>query len=411
MSRILAAWELGAHLGHIDRLLPVAEALRERGHELVFVLRDLSRAHPRVAARGFTMGQAPVWLPRLAHPPRLVNYARVLAEAGWLDATGLCGLLAGWQAWFDALKPDLLLADHAPTALLAARGTGLRVCSVGSSFEQPPPGPSFPPLAFWNADEAAQCAASDAQVLAPVEEALARSGRAALGRLPALFDGVPRALVTLPELAHYQGYPADTPFCGALFRDDTGVVPDWPPGPGPRVFVYLLPGHPEFAALMAALRARGLITLVHAKGLSADAAQRLGGPTLRFEAQPLRMDRTLAEADLVVSHGGAGTTAAALLAGKPQLLLPTHMEQAMTGQRLVAAGLGLSVPVPAPPPAGAGAAPHRAGPDWPHLLERLLAEPGWRERARAAAARHAGQSPQATALRAADLVERALVQG
>ena len=41
MSRYLFAWELGANLGHLTRLVPVARALAKRGHEVLFATRDL----------------------------------------------------------------------------------------------------------------------------------------------------------------------------------------------------------------------------------------------------------------------------------------------------------------------------------------------------------------------------------
>jgi len=113
MARVLLAWELGANLGHIDRLLVLAGALRERGHALSFVLRDLSRVQPRLVTQGYTVGQAPVWLPRLANPPRLGNYSAVLASAGWLDATGLAGTQRDGKAYRMLKAPATRRADPA----------------------------------------------------------------------------------------------------------------------------------------------------------------------------------------------------------------------------------------------------------------------------------------------------------
>ena len=407
MSRITLAWELGANLGHIDRLLPVARVLRARGHDVVFVLRDLSRAHPRIAAEGFRLGQAPVWLPRMVNPPQFLNYSMALASAGWLDAPGLAGLLAGWQTWYDLLQPDAVICDFAPTAVLAARERGMTVWTLGSSFERPPAGPYFPPMAYWEPSHAAQCAAHDATVLPHVNRALALRGMAPLPNLAELFDGTRCALATLPALAHYGTQGLDADVCGPLYRDDGGVAPQWPAGDGPRVFVYLSPSHAEFRPLLDALRAEKRVALVLARGLSVEAAARLAGPQLRLEAEPLHMQQVMAQADLVVSHGGMGTTSAALLAGRPQLLLPTHMEQAMVGRRVADAGLGIVLPVR--PTARPGEpAPRVPATDWRRLLRRLLTEPDWATTAQAAAARDAGASPAATAERVADRVEASL---
>jgi hypothetical protein len=396
MARVMLAWEMGANLGHIDRLLVLARALRARGHEAVFVLRDLSRAQPRIAAEGFTLGQAPVWLPRLANPPQLGNYTAVLANAGWLDAAGLAGLLCGWRTWFDLLRPEVLVCDHAPTALLALRTLAwpMQVWAIGSSFEIPPTRAGvFPAFAAGDARAVAACAGHDAALLQPANAALGLLGAAPMQQLTEVFGPVRRVLTTLPELAHYAGYGAEVTWAGPSYAGDSGLEPQWPAAGGRRAFVYLDPGHAAFEPVMKALQACGLSAIVHAKGLAPAAASRLGTPQLRFEAQPLRMDAVVRQADLVVSHGGQGTLAAAALAGKPQLLLPQHIEQAMAARRVAAAGLGLVME-----PASSCAA----------LLRRLLDEPAFAQAAGAFAERHAMQSPAQTADLVAELIGAAL---
>jgi UDP:flavonoid glycosyltransferase YjiC (YdhE family) len=396
MARILFAWELGSGLGHLDRMLISARALRARGHELRFVLRDLSRAHLRLGQEGFTFGQAPVWLPVLGKPPRLNNFSTVLAAAGWLDPQGLAGLLTGWQQLLELHQPDLLVCDHAPTAMLAARGLGLKTCMVGNSFEVPPPGEHFPPLAFWDPSERAHCATSDARVLSSTNQALALLGRPSLPRLTDLMAQVQQWVVSLPDLAHYDGYPEDTQFLGPSFVGDSGIAPQWPAVEGKRVFVYLAPSHQDFAAVMAALRQHRLCALVFARGMSAEAATRLGWPGVRFETQPLHINQTLASADFVISHGSLGTVTAATLAGKPQLTLPNHMEQLMVSRRVSLAGIGLSTE------------PRSQSNDYVGLIGRLLSEPQFAASAQALAQRHAGVTPSATGERLAELLNAEL---
>ena len=44
MGSVLLTWELGAGLGHLVNLLPLARGLAERGHRVTAMLRDLSQA-------------------------------------------------------------------------------------------------------------------------------------------------------------------------------------------------------------------------------------------------------------------------------------------------------------------------------------------------------------------------------
>lgn len=398
MARLLMAWEMGGGMGHLDRMLAVARVLRARGHELGFALRDLARSHHRIAAQGFEILQAPVWLPPLTNPPRLGNYAAVLAAAGWLSPPGLAALLQAWEALFRHWRADAVLGDHAPTAVLAARGAGLRHWLVGNGFQVPPCGEFFPPMAHWLPGAEAECAAWDARLLAPANEALALLGRPPLRRLPDLFSGARRAVLSLPELMHYPQPEPGVPALGPMFVDDVGGPARWPDLAGPRVFVYLAPAHETFQPLVRALAAAGAVGLVHAKGVAPEAAAQLGGTRVHIEPEPVCVAEALRGADLVVSHASIGTVSAALLAGVPQLVLPRHMEQAMVARRVEQAGIGLQLALGDKAPA------------LELLLQRLLGEPAWRERAAALAAQHAGLRPEQTAARVADFIESGLAE-
>ena len=82
---------------------------------------------------------------------------------------------------------------------------------------------------------------------------------------------------------------------------------------------------------------------------------------------PARLDAVLREADVLVSNGGHGVTAAFVCAGKPVLVLPHNLEQALLGYRVQGAGVGL--------------APNREDTDYPALLRQLVEDDRLRARA------------------------------
>jgi UDP:flavonoid glycosyltransferase YjiC (YdhE family) len=96
--------------------------------------------------------------------------------------------------------------------------------------------------------------------------------------------------------------------------------------------------------------------------------------------------------DFVVHHGGAGTTASALRAGKPQLLVPHVHDQFAHGRRIAELGLGPS-PIP------------RGKLDALGLVRAVAEREKYRERARELALELAGDNGAAAA---ADLLERLL---
>ncbi|MFT3736474.1 MAG: glycosyltransferase [Rhodocyclaceae bacterium] len=385
MSTILFAWEGGANLGHVDRMIGIARLLRERGYEPVFALRDVTRSYTRLVREGFRVLQAPVWVPRPgAAAPQMVNFASILASVGWLEAEHLAGLVSAWRELFAQLSPALLIADHSPTALLAWRSSGKPAATLGSSFELPPPGPGFPPFRWWESRHQALATQIDAAVLSIANDALAMLDEAPLAKLPDIFAVRAHFLLGLPELSHYGEYPAHIPFVGPSFRADAGVTPSWPLAEGPRVFAYLDAAHKDFALLMEALRKLEWPTLVYAPGIDDALLRRLQSHTLAFSTSPLRMDSVLADAQLVISHASLGTASAALLAGKPQLVLPNHVEQYMVARCVETLGAGLM------------SVPGERRMDYRAALRRLVTEPGFREAAEKVAKRHAGATPART---------------
>ena len=121
MSKILLAWEHGADYGHVMRLATLARELVRRGHEPVLVLKDLAHAEPLLAGQGLTVLQAPLWLGDVSGLPQPASYAETLLHLGFLHPQALTGLCRAWRSLLALTGPDVLVCDHAPTALLAGR--------------------------------------------------------------------------------------------------------------------------------------------------------------------------------------------------------------------------------------------------------------------------------------------------
>jgi UDP:flavonoid glycosyltransferase YjiC (YdhE family) len=90
-------------------------------------------------------------------------------------------------------------------------------------------------------------------------------------------------------------------------------------------------------------------------------------------------DGLMARSDLVVTHGGLGTTLRALAHGLPLLILPLGRDQDFNAAQVERLGAGLRLPPDSAPAAIAGA------------IGRLVAEDGFREAARRLAARIASE--------------------
>lgn len=344
MRRILIAWELGGGYGHVAELRPLALALKARGIHVSFALPRPAPLAADAKAHGFALVRAPMptEAERAAAGSRremLVSYPAILQAAGWGDHTALTRLVRDWRAVIAEAQPDLVLAEHAPTAVLAARLDRLPVAMLGTGFSVPPRRTPMPSAGLLDQVPEAELQARESAVLAVANQVLVAGGGAPTGSLAALFAVAPALLRTWPELDHY-GAREDATYWGPLADPEQGEVPVWPDGPGAKVFAYLSGAYESFAPLMRALALRGLPTLAHVRDLPPTAMTQWQARSLLIAPKPVRVDAALAQAAIVVSHAGHGLTAAALRAGRPVLAYPMNAEQTMMARRLARQGLG-----------------------------------------------------------------------
>jgi UDP:flavonoid glycosyltransferase YjiC (YdhE family) len=405
MATILFAWELGGDYGHLSRLLPVALEMARRGHTPVFAVRDLMGAEAILAPHQIRVFQAPLWLGQVTNLPEPISYAEMLMRFGFLNARALTGICRAWRHLVDAVKPDLLVLDHAPTALLATRGLGLPRVNFGDGFCIPPTARPMPHFRWWQRENMARLADSEQHALATANAVLLTLNAPPMLGLADLMACHDTLMCTFAELDHY-GNEATAPvrgsqsYLGPIFSLGQGADIAWAPTGGPKIFAYLKGGYAGLENILTALRALDAVqasVVVHVAGVARQTVQRFSSQCMVVSAEPVSMAQASAGCDLALCHGGGGTTAAMLLAGKPLMLFPMHMEQTMTARRLAALGVATSV------------APEATA-QLPRLLKKMLADASPAQAAGKFAQSHAGYDQQATIGHAADRCEAQLRQ-
>lgn len=393
MAHFYLCWELGGGLGHAGRLKSIALPLRARGHRVSFVLRDLVLTRRLLQGLDIPTLQAPVWLHRTAGlPPDQASLAEILLACGYLDADALAGLCEGWRALFVQGRPDLVIADYAPTAVLAARSLGLPSAALGSGFNMPPAGEPLPPLRGWEAPQTARLRATEARLLDGANSVLAAHGAAPLSCAAGLLLGEHPFLCTWPELDHY-GRSGGGPWLGPNLPPPATGRAGFPPGEGPRVFAYLRRAVPESAEVLQALVRQGCRVLCYMPDVAGGAPAPVDSRQVTYAPAPVALPDALAQCELVVSHAGEALVAQALLAGRPLLMLPHAAESFLMARRVAQMGAGIN----------AMATPRPR--DWDGMLAHLLGEPAWAEAAAGFARRHAGYDPGQQAEALADRFE------
>jgi glycosyltransferase involved in cell wall biosynthesis/UDP:flavonoid glycosyltransferase YjiC (YdhE family) len=413
---VLITWELGGGLGHMMQVLPLAEQLVRRGHKVLVALRQLERAASVFGRSGVAFLQAPAWsaAESAQRIRKLETFTQLLANVGFGDAGELFARACAWRNLFKLVKPDLVVFDHSPTALLASRSRRVARVLIGSGFCVPPSSPADrgdaeapTPWALLrpSADDAARQRLLEFEdtVLARANRILGHWKEPPMQWLGQLYGEAEETLLTtFPELEQYPSRQtgAGVRYWGPVLNPDGGAAPQWPEGKGKRVFAYLK-GHGGLSGLLALLKARRCPTVVYLDGgpEAMHAVQGFESPTLRFEPRRLDMARVARECDVALLHAGQGATAALLQAGKPILQIPLVLEQRLTA--IATERLGASVTGPA--------APDKFE-ELERKLEALLTEPRYAEAAGRFGEKYAAFDPAEQAGRMVERVEELLAE-
>ena len=375
MASILYAWEFGANLGHVGAFMPLARALRDKGHDVHWMVTQPAVVGDFLASEGFTWLAAPT-VPEVSRQGPPLTYADILLRLGYADPRALFGLVGGWREAMRLTGARLVLADHAPTALLAARSMGMPVMLFSNGFTVPPRRSPLPNMRPWAQVPDQTVAELDRTALSATNAVLGRYGSAPLRQLTDLFTVAEEALVTFPELDHYADRgPAR--YWGSLPSAGVGYKIAWPPGGGVRIFAYLRRESPYHEAILAALCALGHAAVVYFPNMPAALATRYSAPHLNFVDQPADIGQMTSEADIAITYASLATTTAFLLAGKPLLLLPGHLEQFLVARRVEEMGAGRLVN------------PEQPVGDLRTMIADLIDNPSWHSNAMAFAAKYA----------------------
>ncbi len=376
--RVLFSSTRGA--GHLQPLLPYAQALEAGGHEVLIAgPADIAET---VRAAGLTHAPfghpgdatlAPIWARfRGASPDEVLAIAVREIFAGLNSKAALPELMETVDAW----QPDLIVRDSVEFAsAVAAERAGVphaRVAVHMVSFEE-----IIPPLVADVVDELRR------------DAGLPPSGTGFLTAEP-VFSAFP---ASLDDASAGSGQP---PIRVRMLEEPPRDAPaTWAPRDDERPLVYITFGtiigtspavrgvYRTALEAIASLPVRALLTT--GRGMEDGTLGVIPGNVHVEEWVPQR--DVLARAAAVVCHGGSGTVRGSLAAGVPLIVVPQGADQPHNARRIAAVGAGLSLP-------GADAASLSAA------VMRVLANADFGRAARRMADEIAGLPPIETAVAA-----------
>ncbi len=326
-KRAVLAWECGAGRGHVTKLKMVAQALR--GHfDYYAVLHQMAVAHEveDICDAVFPCESLPILQAEIEarRGHNAATWAEYLAQRGFCDAEFLKTRVEAWRKALTLFEADVLIADYAPAAMLAARTLGIPTIVVGTGYGIPPSEADEFTIFI---PEYAHRHISEAVMLAAMNEALTSFGAAPLTRAPELYDVAAQLVTTLPELDPYQERPKGRLPSG---DDVSSFVSD---GSGDEVFIYFSTSERQNAALMQAVKRIGLPTRAFMPGASDAELAEMAAAGVVIERRPVPVDLLAKRTRLMVHAGQHGILNLALAAGIAQLAVPQHLEHTFHAKR------------------------------------------------------------------------------
>lgn len=334
-GHVLLCWEYGGGNGHVRRLKSIGDRLAALGFTTAYGLR-----RPEVgAAIGIaadTIRPAPNWPLKSTSADAgrgmtSATYGDYLAQMMLGPHDDLAERFARWHGLIDAERPDIVIADYAPSVSLLSYGR-IPIAAIGDGYTLPPPSLSvFPRLLE---DVPIQFEESD--VIERINAALRAYEAVPITRYPEINRADQHHLLTFPCLDPYR----DRRSGGWLGAADTKGIVLQNEAPR-RLFSYFHESRQTDARLLEGLAQSGLpgksvFSLPLRRTVRQLAAAGIEAPDGLAD-----LAAELTECGVLVHQGSGGMTMAGIAAGLPQVMLRSDLEKTLNAKAVAARQAGI----------------------------------------------------------------------
>ncbi len=412
MSKFLFTMLPANDLGLPTRLVPIARALADRGHNVA-----VFNPAPAPAKLIEDAGLKNLPMPSSPMPDPSTDFAQV--SLAW-DVEEMFGAAFGSEEFVRAstalhvdvvrdFGPDVVVDSFGLFSCLAARILRVPLVSVlQGNFH-----PASDGFVWWKGERPAGLPSA----ASAINKVAAEYGVAPVARSVDLLAGDLSLIVGTPETDPLPA-SADVAYIGPIvWQRGNATLPDWVAALSrdkPVIWVYS--GNPRYA--VASTPIDSIVVIRTAIAALGDAPvhvvlttghqefpEEVGALPSNFHHAAYLPGLAMAQhCDLMVHHGGHSSVMTGLSAGTPAVIIPTITERESNARRLVALGAGEIVM----PVGGADGEKHLDVDEFSAQVHRVLNEPGYRKSARRVAE---SMRKFGGARDAADRIERFAVSG
>jgi UDP:flavonoid glycosyltransferase YjiC (YdhE family) len=242
----------------------------------------------------------------------------------------------------DTVKPDVMVCDFSPSALLAARCRGIKTIRIGGSYFSPTNMYPMPNLFIMQGARYVkpESVTTENNVTKNINTALENLGYPTIKQLGDIFDAGKTITMGFLETDHML-VPDGREYYG-IIRGSGKEQIEWPSSEdpnAPKVFVYTYQCG-ALAALLTFFRKQNYRVIVRDNNLDESFKQLFHYDNIVFTKQILNFETLGQEADLCVTNGNFTSTIEFLLSGCKVLMIPTHGEQTIVSLKIERSGLG-----------------------------------------------------------------------
>jgi rhamnosyltransferase subunit B len=333
-KRVLMCWEFGSGNGHVRQLKVIGERLQKRGFSVSYALRRPD-AGAGIGIPTDAIRDAPNWpLKSSSRDARKAmtsaTYGDYLAQLMLGPLDDLTARLQRWNTLIETERPNLIIADYAPSVSLLFHGR-IPIIAIGNGYVLPPTSlSSFPRLID---DVPIQYDESD--VVETFNKALLPYNKTPISHFPQINRADRSFLLTLPCIDPYREHREG----GWLGTPDTKEIV-LAMRPAKRVFAYFheqqqtdmrlieglirarLPGKAIFSVPL-----RRTVKLLEPAGISVPDG---------LAYLPLE----LLSCSVIVHAGSSGMAMAGIAAGIPQVMIKTDLEKTLVAKAIAERNAG-----------------------------------------------------------------------
>ena len=350
MSKFLFTMLPANDLGLPTRLVPIARALEDRGHDVAVFNPSPAPAALIADASLRNLPMPPRTVPDA--PPDMVGVSRAwdteeLIASAFSDEELVRAMTALHVDLFRDFRPDVVVDSFGPFGCLAAHILGIPLASVlQGNFH-----PESSGYLYWAGERPANLPSA-----APVFNKIAAEyGLSPIARVVDLLAGDLSLIVGTPETDPVSPTARVTHIGPIVWQRGNAELPPWVASLNsnqPLVWVYS--GNPRYAGTAGSTACDSIVVIRAAIAALADAPlhvvlttgyqdvpAEIGALPANFHHAAYLPGRAMAErSQLMVHHGGHSSVMQSLAAGVPSVIIPTMTERESNARRLVALGAG-----------------------------------------------------------------------